>query len=245
MKKDLVSIIIPIYNGEKYIESAINSILSQTYDNYEVIIIDDYSKDNSYNIAKSFQNRKIKVYKNNLEKGLAPARNCGIKKAKGKYIAFLDVDDVWNKDKLLKQVTFMRNNNIPFSYTSYDFIRNNKHKIIKADNISDYKRLLKKCNIIPSSVMIDTYVIPKDIMYMPNILCEDYQTWLNILKKGYKVYGLKVVLTSYYVVEGSLSSNKIKTACGRWRIYRSEGLSLIKCIYYFLSYVLNAIKKRL
>lgn len=249
MGDNLVSIITPIYNGEKYIKECIESVLNQSYKNIEMIIVDDGSTDNSKEIIEKYMkdNSLIKYIKCNENKGISAARNRGIENAKGRFIAFLDADDLFYKDKIKKQMDFMLKNDYLFTYTSYDLIDENSlslNKVILAKEYEEYKSLLKGNNIGCLTVMIDRLKIKGDIRFSNNSH-EDYILWLSLLKNNTRAYGLNEVLSSYRKTSTSISHNKINAASWTWNIYRNiENLSLIKSIYYFINYAMNGIRKK-
>lgn len=243
---NLISIILPCYNSEDYIENSIKSVLKQTYKKWELIIVDDGSSDNSYNIIRKYQKKynNIKVIKFNKNKGVSIARNKAIKNSKGSFITFLDSDDLWKKDKLKKQLGFMLDNDIAFSFTGYEYIDDKGFKTGKKISVPkkvNYYNLLKENVIACFTVMINKSKINN--IYMPNIKHEDYATWLNILKNYYG-YGLNISLGYYRKNNNSLSSNKIKSSLWRWDIYRNhQNLSLLSSLYYFSFYMFNGIRK--
>lgn len=188
MKKNLVSIITPMYNSEKFIEATIKSVLNQTYQEWEMLIIDDCSTDNSPNIVKSYmqQDSRIKCIKTETNKGVSNARNLALSKATGQFIAFLDSDDQWNSSKLEKQVNFMLENDYVISFTSYELMDENDkklNKVIKVPPNVDYKRLLKGNILGCLTVVIDKSKLDFEIR-MSGVRHEDYVLWLSILKKG-------------------------------------------------------------
>lgn len=250
MKENLVSIIMPMYNSKEYIEDAIKSVECQTYQHYELIIIDDASTDGSSMIAEKFcyKNNKIKLIKLKENVGAARARNIGIRKAEGEYLAFLDSDDIFLNNKIQSQIEYIKKTNCGFAYGQVRYIDNNKKRIsnfIDIPNKINYKESLTNMRIIISTVMIDIKKIPKRYCYMPNVRNEDIATWWKILKKGYFAYGQKEVLTLYRKSKNAKSTNFIKNAVGRWYIYRKlEQLNLLKCSYYFIRYIILALKKR-
>ncbi len=236
----LVSIIMPLYNCEKYIAETINSVLSQTYTNWELLIVDDFSADNSVQIVKKFAEKdtRIKWWEFERNLGVATARNKAIEKAKGRYIAFLDSDDIWLPEKLAKQIAFMEETNTTLSYTAYTVIdeqTNEKGNFIPPKSLT-YSDLLKTCSIGCSTVMYATNSIGK--VYMPDVKKrQDYVLWLSILKKEYKCRGLISCLVKYRKYGNSLSSNKRSASKYQWKIYREvEKLSLLKSCYYFVHY---------
>lgn len=249
--KDLVSIIIPVYNAEKFIEDTIKSVINQTYKNWQLIIIDDHSTDDSVNIIKNFtkNNNKIKLIKLKKNNGVAIARNKGINLAKGKYLCFLDADDLWHPEKLNKQISFMKKYNCPFSFTGYEFADitgkpNGKKVYIK--NKFTYKQALKNTTIWTSTVMIDLTKLSSKQILMPNIKSEDTATWWNILKQIDYAYGLNEILSYYRRSNNTLSSNKIEAIKRIWNLYRNhEKLSIPYSLYNFCHYAFNAVKRRI
>lgn len=246
---EMVSIIMPMYNRSFFVEQSIDSVIAQTYKNWELIIIDDYSTDNSKEIVEKYIERDLRIKIICLEQnsGVAEARNRGIEIANGQYLAFLDSDDIWHPEKLQKQIFFMKKNNIAFSYTQYrHFSQKDKYegKLIDVKEHVTYKELLKGNIIGCLTVVIDREKI-KNIM-MRSERHEDYILWLQILKSGYEAYGLKKDLARYRISSNSLSGNKLKSAIWTWRIYRKiEKLNLWESLYYFLHYLLKGVLKRL
>ena len=246
--KEKVSIIMPVYNDIKNISSAIESVINQSYLYWELIIIDDGSSLNiQKHISRYLLDERITYYRINNNIGVAGARNIGIKKAKARYLAFLDSDDIWLNNKLLKQIDFMQKNKVAFSYMQYrHFYKeiNNVGNIIDVKEKISYKDLLKGNIIGCLTVMIDRKKI-KDI-YFSNYKHEDYILWLYILKKGFCAYGIKEDLARYRKSPNSLTGNKMKSFCWTWNVYRnSEKLSPLKSLYYLFFYIIKGIKKHL
>ncbi len=235
----LVSIVMPLYNCEKYIAETINSVLSQTYSNWELLIVDDCSTDTSVEIVKEFAQKdtRIKLCEFTQNSGVANARNKAIEKAKGRYIAFLDSDDIWLPKKLAKQIAFMQKTNTELSYTAYTVIdeqSNEKGKFIPP-KILTYSDLLKTCSIGCSTVVYDVEKVGK--CFLKNVGHEDYALWLEILKEQKNIFGITDVLAKYRLLSNSISGNKWNTAKYQWKIYREvEKLSLLKSCYYFVHY---------
>lgn len=253
MKNDLVSIIIPVYNAEDFILETIKTVENQTYKNWELIMVDDLSTDKSKNIIENYikKNNKSNIELISLEKkGMASgARNFGIEKAKGRYICFLDADDLWTKDKLKKQISFMQNNNCAFSFTGYEFADNlgipKGTKVFVPEQLT-YKMALKNTTIWTTTVMFDINKISKDLIKMPNIKSEDTATWWKILRNGYTAYGLNEILAFYRRSSGTLSSNKFEAIRRIWNLYRNyEKLNILYSLYNFIFYAFNAIKRRI
>lgn len=245
----LVSIITPVYNAERFIVETIKSVQRQTYDNWEMILVDDVSSDNSEKIIKEFQekDKRIKYIKLKENSGAAVARNKAIEKSKGRYIAFLDSDDLWKCEKLQKQIQFMKENDYGFTFTSYELMKEDGtklDKVVKVPNKIDYNGLLKNTIIGCLTVIVDREKIGD--FRMPLIRKgQDTATWLKILKTYKYCYSLNENLADYRLVQGSISSNKIGALKRTWNMYKNiEKLPFTKCLYVFTCYTLNAIKKR-
>lgn len=245
--QELVSIITPLYNSQEYIEETIQSILNQNYSNWELIVVDDCSRDESLAIVGEFANKdsRIKIIKLEENSGAAIARNTGIENAKGRYIAFLDSDDLWVPEKLEKQIEFMKGKDISFSFTGYikiDEDGTEKGQVTIPDVVT-YKELLKSNVIGCLTAIYDVEKLGK--IYMPNIRKrQDHALWLKILKGHTNAYGLNEPLAKYRIREGSISRNKIKAASYQWKLYREvERLSIGKSLYYFINYAYHGFKK--
>lgn len=248
--EDLVSIIVPVYNAAKYIGKTIQSVKNQTYVNWELIVIDDGSTDNSLEVIENqIQDikNKVKVLSIIKNKGVANARNVGLYKSKGKYIAYLDADDIWQKEKLETQINFMKQNQYDFTYTSFAYLKEKGvKKVRKIPRKLNYRKALKNTAILTSTVMINIENIEKKLLEMPHIGSEDTATWWGILKQGYMAYGLNEILTLYRRTNTTLSANKLTSLKRTWNLYRKlQKFSIIKCIYYFLWYAWNATKRRI
>ena len=250
MKEDLVSIIIPVYNAEKFINDTINTVLNQTYQNYEVIFVNDCSTDNSVNIIKKYKDKRIKIINNKTNSKAAITRNNGIKEASGRYICFLDADDLWDKEKLQKQVKFMKEKDCAFSFTGYEFAdekgRPNGKKVFIPEKIN-YKQALKNTTIWTSTVMFDMDKLSKEDIYMPIVdRGQDTATWWKVLKKIDYAYGLNEILSFYRRTNNSLSANKLTALKRTWNLYRNvEHLNIISSFYNFIIYCFNAVKRRI
>lgn len=250
----LISIITPAYNAEKFIGDAIESALSQTYANWEMIIVDDCSKDKTVELVQSYQQKddRIKLIQLKENSGSAVARNTAMDHSTGAYYAFLDSDDQWFPKKLEKQLQFMLEKDIAFSFTKYVRIREDgaeTNAITNAPESVGYDDLMKHCVIGCLTVMLDKDKIGNERMV--NIRTrQDYAFWLTLTQKGHLAYGLPEVLAKYRIVEHSISSNKIKAAKQNWYLYRHiEKSGLFKSIWYFSNYairsVINVIKFRI
>ncbi|MCO4322416.1 glycosyltransferase family 2 protein [Aliidiomarina quisquiliarum] len=241
----LVTIITPSYNSSIFILKTLKSVTSQSFDNWEMIIVDDCSSDNSVEVIQSFadQDPRIKLIQLAENSGAAVARNTAIEAAKGRYIAFLDSDDAWSPDKLAKQLAFMQANDYPFTFAAYDKV-DEAGKVFGHVGVPDkvtYSDLLKSCSIGCLTAMYDTEFFGK--VYMPLIRKrQDLGLWLKLLKKTKYAYGLNETLGFYKVRKDSISANKKSAALFTWRLYRDiEKLSLPKASYYFSHYAVRGL----
>ena len=252
MEKHKVTIITPVYNSEGFIESTISCVLEQTYSNWEMILVDDCSNDGSESVIKKLtkNDQRFKYFKLEQNSGAAVARNAAIKESTGRFVAFLDSDDLWRKDKLEKQVSFMLENKIGFSCTDYEVIDENgltKNKIVSMPKIINYNLFLRNTIIQTVGVMVDTELTGRDLIEMPLIRRrQDAATWCKLLKAGFVCHGLNENLCYYRRVSNSLSANKFKAVKGTWFLYRGiEKLSIPKACFCFVGYAVNACKKRI
>lgn len=239
MKESIVSIIVPAYNSECYIGRTIESVISQTYKFWEMIIVDDCSLDKTAEVILSYslKDKRIKYKKLEVNSGAAVARNVAMSMATGQYIAFLDSDDVWLPDKLLTQIRFMQENNYKFTCTDYEQIdETGRHlgKIIHCIEKADYNRVLLDCPIGNSTVMYDVTQMGK--FEVPNIRKRnDDALWLKMLKSEKFIYGLNQVLVQYRVRHDSISANKFQLIKYHWVLYRKiEHLNIMRSIFYIL-----------
>lgn len=244
-----MSIIMPSYNASQFVTESINSVLLQTYLNWELLVVDDCSKDDSVRIVQKFVDIDQRVRLFPLEKnvGAAAARNVAIGQAKGQYIAFLDSDDVWNEDKLEKQLAFMKQNSYAFVFSDYYVMEEDGRKtgnIVRVPISLTYHQYLRNTIIGCLTVMIDRKQTGD--FRMPLIKSShDMALWLLIMKRGFKAYGLKEVLAGYRLVSTSNTAKKWKAAKDVWKVYRKiEGLSVLYAMYCFSGYVLHAVLKR-
>lgn len=250
MIEGLVSIIMPSYNAARFIGESINSVLLQTYSNWELLIVDDCSKDNSVEVVRKFANIDKRVVLFSLEKnvGAAVARNVAIEHAQGQYIAFLDSDDVWDEYKLEKQLAFMKQYSYVFTFSNYYVMEENGKKtenIVKVPSSLSYHQYLRNTIIGCLTVIIDRQQTGD--FKMPLIKSShDMALWLLIMKRGFKAYGLKDVLAGYRLVSTSNTAKKWKAAKDVWKVYREiEGLSVLYAAYCFCGYAINAVLKRI
>jgi teichuronic acid biosynthesis glycosyltransferase TuaG len=248
-KKNMVSIIVPVFNGSKTIERTVDSIKSQTYENWELLIVNDNSSDDTSNVLNELAktDKRIRVFDLDKNVGAATARNIGIIESSGRYIAYLDADDLWDKMKLEKQLSFMNSNGYAFTYTGYYFADSNgkETKEVKVPKIVNYKGLLKNTTIFTSTVIFDTDKISKNDIKFERIESEDTATWLRILKKNIYAYGLCEPLSYYCRSNGTLSSNKFVAIKRIWNLYRrQEKMDVFKSFYYLCFWAINAVRRR-
>lgn len=250
--KDKVSIIIPVYNAEKYIRETVASVKAQTYENWELLLVEDGSFDASRQLLtemteKENDERVRLICQENS--GVAKARNKGLSEATGRFISYLDADDLWSADKLEKQLAFMEEKQAAFSFTGYEFANEEGKgtgKIVKVPETLSYRQALKNTTIFTSTVMFDTEKIEKDKLKMPVIKSEDTALWFSVLRTGHTAYGLNENLVRYRRGRESLSSNKLEALKRIWNLYRkAEHLSVPYSMYNFCFWALRAVKRRI
>lgn len=236
-----VSVIMPLYNSARFLSSSIESVINQTYKNWELLLIDDCSKDDSVIIAQSYsdQDKRIRLLRLPKNSGAAIARNEGIRIASGRYISFLDSDDIWLPNKLKEQIDFMEKNDASFSYSAYKKINVNGDELCTFGVPASlrYHELLKVCVIGCLTVVYDVAKLGK--LYMPlGTKREDYALWLKIMReKDVIAYGLNTILACYRTYPEQSSSKKLNMAAENWILLRKqEKLSIIVALYYFIQY---------
>jgi len=244
------SIIIAYYKKKLFFEETINSILNQTYSNFEVILVYDDVDRGELNFVIKILSRlpsyKIIVNKKNIGAGLS--RNKAIHFSKGQYIAFCDADDLWHKKKLELQITFMKQEKINFSHTSYKIINNfgNTFGYFKIAKKLNYKDLLKSCDIATSSVVINKNILKKENFFSNFTTKEDYALWLKIAKKENELYGIKKDLLFWRSVHNSLSDSFFQKLFDAYKVYRfSEKYNIITSIYFVIRLSLFALIKKI
>ena len=240
-----VSVIMPAFNDENFISESICSVISQSYVDWELIVVDDASSDNTVNYVESLAHadERIHLIRLKINSGSAVARNTGIKNARGRFIAFLDADDLWLPFKLEKQLSFMRSNGYPFVFSSYNKININGGVLtsVCVPSVVSYSSLLKTNSIGCLTAMYDTKFFGK--VYMPNIRKrQDLGLWLDLIRRAKFAYGLNEILAQYRVRSGSVSANKLSAASYTWRLYRDvEKLNFFRSCYYFGHYAVRGI----
>ena len=242
----LVSVVMPVYNSEKYIKESIESVLGQTYINYELIIVNDASTDSSMKIVEELSktSNKIRIVHLLYNQGVSAARNIGIKNAVGEYIAFIDSDDIWLENKLEEQLDFMISNNLKFSFTAYEILHcgtQRPNTFVSVPDVTDYNSLL--CgNAVPCFTVICHKSLLNNCSF-ENIKHEDYVLWLTLAKEN-KLYGLNKNLGIYREHNKSISSNKLKAASWVWHIYREhEKLGFWQSSFFFVKYAIQGVRK--
>ena len=249
MNSPIVSIITPAYNCSETIGQTFESIVEQTFHDWEWIVIDDCSSDGTFNVLKRFEqvDRRVKILQTSQNSGAAKARNLGINAASGRYIAFLDSDDTWDVTKLEKQLSFMINNEYSFVCSNYKVARNGKKDIIYSPkkNIVTYRSLLKTCSIGCLTAIYDSKIIGKVLMPIDAPKREDHAMWIDIVKKGYNCYCLKECLATYNLRDNTVSSNKWRMFKYQYIMYRQHlHFSRAKSLFYTCVVSLNKIFRK-
>lgn len=246
----LVSIITPCFNSERFIAATIESVQAQTFVDWELIVSDDGSHDATIEIVNQFakNDRRIRLITVSKNSGPGPTRNRALASSTGQYIAFLDSDDLWKRNKLEKQLKFMESVDAAFTFTSYEIIDEfgkEYNKIVHAPNCLNYKDLLKNTIIGCLTVIVDRSKVGD--LTMPDIRNrQPLVVWLRILRQGIVARGLDEVLASYRIVKRSVSRNKVSAASNVWKVYRKyQSLSFIQSLYYFIHYALNGFVRNL
>lgn len=246
---DLISVIMPFYKKREYFKQSLLSVINQTYQNIEIIIIFDDNYNLDLEFIQKFINldKRIKLIDNKKNFGVAISRNKGIEMSKGDYVAFLDCDDYWEKDKLEKQYNFMCNNKILFSHTTYQII-NSKNEIIGKNKIKkqlSYKDLINSCDIGLSTVLLKKEIL--SISKFKQISTkEDYALWLELSRKGVSIHGLDEPLTYWRVTNNSLSSSFLTKVINGYQVYyKFEKNNLFKSLILVINLGLHYLRKRI
>ena len=248
----LVSIIVPVYNVEKYIVSTMDCVRRQSYQNWELLLAEDCSTDGTLQVIEKYlaevRDDRIRLLRLPENVGAAKARNFGLKQAKGRYIAYLDSDDLWESEKLSRELAFMDEKQAAFAFTGYEFADENgggTGKVVHVPQMLNYRQALKNTTIFTTTVMFDTALISKDMLEMPAIKSEDTALWWRVLREGYIAYGLDENLVKYRRAGRSLSSNKLEAVRRIWMLYRQvEGLGLISSVWNFCFWAVRAVVRR-
>jgi glycosyltransferase involved in cell wall biosynthesis len=250
MSTPKVTVIMPSYNVAPYIEASVRSVVEQTFPDWELLIIDDCSKDDSYDIACRLaeSDARIRVLKNEKNSGVSKTRNFGISQARGEYVALLDSDDQWCKEKLEKQLALLAQKKAQICYTSYA-MQSDKGEKVHNDYIvppeTDYKKMLLT-NVIGCSTVILPTDIAKKHPFDETYYHEDYVLWLTLLQAGYQAAGCVEPLVQWRLIENSRSFDKRKSAKNRWLIYRQYlKLPVLTSAWYFAGYTVAGFRKYL
>lgn len=246
----LVSIVVPVYNAQHFIRETIQCVQAQTYEYWELLLVDDCSLDNSCNIIEEMQHtdERIRLIRQEANSGAASCRNQGVRCARGRYLCFLDADDIWEKKKLERELAFIGGGK-GFVFTGYEFADERGQglgKIVRVPERITYQEALKNTTIFTSTVMIDRTVIADNDIMMPYIESEDTATWWNILKKYGIGFGLDECLVRYRRSAKTLSSNKLQAILRIWNLYRNHAkLSVWKSLYCMVFWAVRAVFRRL
>ena len=247
---DLVSVIIPYYKKRNFVRETIDSVINQTYDNFEILIIYDDTNLNDLEFLQEISklDNRIKIINNKKRLGAGLSRNIGIEQSNGRYVAFIDADDTWLPDKLKDQISFMKKKNYQISHTSY-FIIDEKKRVVGQRNARDLlsiDEVLKSCDIGLSTVIIEKKIITKTSTKFPQLVTkEDFVFWLSLLKKNYKFYALESNLTNWTRSKNSLSSSTIQKLYDGFKVYNYYmNFNTIKSVYYLICLSLNYLKKK-
>ena len=244
----LVSVIIPYFKKKKFIEKTINSIKSQTHKNLEIIIVYDDEDRSDLKLIKKIKNsdKRIRLIVNNKTLGAGRSRNIGIKKSKAKYIAFLDADDLWKKNKVKSQLKFMIKNDFEISHTTYEILKKKQKtkKIMRAKIFRDYKQLLVSCDIGLSTVMLKKNLITKNCKFPKLKTKEDFVLWLLILKKNVIIGALDKNLTTWRKLDSSLSSSVLQKFKDGFYLYNEHmKFNFLKSFFYLVILSINFLRK--
>ena len=254
----MVSIIVPVYNAEKYILETIDMVRKQTFTDWELILVNDCSGDRSAGLIRQhirelkeqFGESRIRLIDKKVNEGAAKARNTGLDAACGRYVAFLDADDIWRENKLERELDYLRKEagSSGFVFTAYDFgdeAARPTGRTCRVPKTLNYSQALSRTIIFTSTVLFDTEVIDKKLLYMPQIASEDTATWWRILQTGTVACGLDEPLVIYRRPAGSLSSDKGKAVPRIWNLYRKiGGLSIPAAAFYTVLWAFRATWRR-
>ncbi len=244
----IVSVVMPAYNAEKTIKESVDSVLAQTFTDFELIITDDCSSDKTPAIYAGLvaSDPRIRVLRNEANKGVAAARNKGVAEARGEWIAFLDSDDLWRPDKLEKHMAFIKKTGADISYTASAFIDGGGaviDYILPAEYRLTYAALLRRNLMSCSSVMVRRGIM-LDNGFQSGPIHEDYSSWLRILKKTGAAYGLDEPLLVYRVSKNSRSGRLVRSGMMSYRTYKAVGYGVIPSLFLTSRYALHSLKKR-
>lgn len=249
----LISVIVPVYNAEKYIVETMECVSAQTYGNWELLLVEDGSSDGTVEkiegyVAETGESR-IRLIRQPENMGAARARNRGLAEARGRYIAYLDADDLWVPKKLERELQFLQEKNAAFVFTGYEFADEQGRgtgKVVRVPETLNYRQALSNTTIFTTTVMFDTEKIGREEIRMPVVKSEDTALWFRVLRNGYTAYGLDENLVKYRRTGGTLSSNKLEAIRRIWNLYRrAEGMNVISSAWHFCFWALRAVRRRI
>ena len=251
--ENLISIIVPVYNAGRYIKETMDSVRRQTWPEWELLLIEDGSSDGSAEMIEDYiqqtQDSRIRLIRQPSNKGAAEARNRGVREARGRFIAYLDADDLWRPEKLEHEFLFMKAKNVAFAFTGYEFADEQGRgtgKVVRVPPYLSYKQALKNTTIFTTTVMFDTEKISKEALMMHAVKSEDTALWWRILRKGCTAWGLDENLALYRRAGKSLSSNKAEAVRRIWNLYRRcEGMGVVSSLWHCLFWAVRAVKRRI
>lgn len=249
----LVSIIVPVYNVKNFIVETIECVLAQTYAAWELLLVEDCSSDGTLELVTHYMEEcgdaRIRLIRQPSNMGAARARNRGLKEARGRYLAYLDSDDLWMPEKLERELDFMKEKDAAFVFTGYEFADGKGRgtgKVVHVPETLNYRQALSNTTIFTTTVMFDTAKISKKELDMPVMKSEDTALWFRVLRSGYTAYGLDENLVRYRRTGESLSANKLEALRRIWNLYRkAEGLNLACSAYHFCFWAVRAVKRRM
>lgn len=248
---DKTSIIVPVYNAQAFLAETIRAVQAQEETDWELLLVDDCSTDGSRQLIEKYAeaDQRIRLVLQEKNYGAAAARNRGVDEAQGRYIAFLDADDLWRPRRLSAELAYMKKLDAGFVFSGYEFADENgvgMGKVVRVPKTLNYRQALKNTTIFTSTVLFDTEKLPKELIKMPLVKSEDTAAWWNILRHGYTAYGLDENLVLYRRSTGTLSSDKLEAIRRIWKLYRKvEGLGLFYSLYNFMFYAVRAVLRRI
>ena len=247
MRRPLVSVIMPAYNAERYLEQAVQSVLAQTYERWELLILDDCSTDRTASIGAALARKdpRILLYRNPRNLGAAQTRNRGFALAEGEWAALLDSDDSWRPEKLERQLDLARRTGAEILYCSYVMVEEEtgRRSDFLVPESTSYAGMLRRSVLSCSTVLLSRKIYTT-YRFSQEYYHEDYVLWLRLMKDGWQAAACREVLADYRLVRGSRSGNKLRSAKNRWRIYREvEGLAFWRAAGVFVSYACHGLVK--
>lgn len=248
-----ISIIVPVYNAEKFIRETIDCVLAQTYPCWELLLVEDKSVDRTREVTEAYlaqkRDERIRLICQPCNQGAAKARNRGLAESKGRYVAYLDADDLWRPQKLERELRFLEEKEAAFVFTGYEFADESgagTGKVVRVPKTLHYRQALSNTTIFTTTVMFDTQRIPKELLEMPAIKSEDTALWWRVLRNGYVAYGLDENLALYRRAGRSLSSNKLEAIRRIWNLYRkAEGMNVASSAWHFCFWAIRAVWRRM